>query len=190
VLPGVFHPGFFSSTSFLLEFIAGQPLKNSSLLELGCGTGLISIVASKQGALVFACDLSKTAVENATKNFKDNHVNVDLIHSDLFDAIPKKAFDWIVINPPYYARTIHSDEELAWHCGENFQYFQKLFLALNEYMHQNSQVIMVLTQGCNLERIFEIAQSHNFKFEPVKEKDVLFDGKDFLYRITPINSFV
>ena len=88
-----------------------------------------------------------------------------------------------MINPPYYARSIQNDEQLAWHCGENFQYFQRLFLNLNEYIHEKSQVIMVLTLGCDLEKVFEIAQSCHFEFEKLKEKDVLFDGKDFLYRI-------
>ena len=71
VLPGVFHPGLFSSTKFLLEFLQDQNLKNSSLLELGCGTGLISIVAAKAGAKVTACDLSLLAINTANQNFKE-----------------------------------------------------------------------------------------------------------------------
>ncbi len=35
VQPGVFHPGLFYSTKFLLEFLREQPLAGKSLLELG-----------------------------------------------------------------------------------------------------------------------------------------------------------
>ena len=43
---------------------------------------------------------------------------------------------------------------------------------------------MVLTLGCERDKIFEIAKRHLFVFELIGEKNVLFDRKDFLYRIT------
>jgi hypothetical protein len=42
---------------------------------------------------------------------------------------------------------------------------------------------MVLTKGCDLERIFEIAGSQGFHLEQIAEKKVIFDGKDFLFQI-------
>lgn len=184
VFPGVFHPGLFSSTHFMLAFLEGKSIKNSTLLELGCGTGLISIVSAKAGALVTACELSLVALKNAEHNIRQNRVSVQLIHSNLFDAIEKKTFDWIIINPPYYAKVVRNEEDLAWHCGDDFQYFHKLFSTLRDCIHPNTQVIMVLTLGCEQDKIFEIARRHLFVFELIGEKNVLFDGKDFLYRIT------
>ena len=184
VFPGVFHPGFFLSTNFILAFLEGKSLKNSTLLELGCGTALISIVSAKAGALVTACELSLVALKNAEHNIRQNRVSVQLIHSNLFDAIEKKTFDWIIINPPYYAKVVRNEEDLAWHCGDDFQYFHKLFSTLRDCIHPNTQVIMVLTLGCEQDKIFEIAKHHHFIFELIGEKNVLFDGKDFLYRIT------
>ncbi len=188
VFHGVFHPGLFYSTKFLIDYVLTQPITGESLLELGCGTGLLSIICAKNGALVTATDLSQQAIENITFNAKQNRVQIEIIHSDLFDHIGQKSFDWIVINPPYYARSIKTEEELAWHCGEEFEYFKKLFLTLKNYMHSKTQVIMVLTLGCELDRIFEISKNHRFQLELLQEKNVLFDGKDFLYRVRPINS--
>jgi release factor glutamine methyltransferase len=185
VSPGVFHPGLFSSTLFLLKFLRDKPLQAAEFLELGCGTGLISIVAAKANGKVTACDLSMAAIENAKKNFVHNKVDVQLIHSDLFDALGRKAFDWIVINPPYYARAIERESDLAWNCGEHFQYYQKLLQSLPRFVHANTEVIMVLTQGCEMNKIFDIASMHGFYFQLLMEKNVFFDGKDFLYRIKP-----
>ncbi len=186
VFPGVFHPGMFYSTKFLINFIRTQSIRNKSLLELGCGTGLISIISAKEGALVTASDLSTRAIENATANAKLHHLPITVIHSDVFDSIAQKQFDWIIINPPYYARHPKNEEELAWHCGRDFEYFKKLFGSLNNYMNATSRVIMVLTLGCELEKIFNIASENGFQFDLVMGKSVLFDGKDFLYRIKKI----
>jgi len=182
VLPGVFHPGLFSSTNFLLEFLAGQDLKNKSFLELGCGTGYLSVAAARAGATVTASDLSSMAVRNTKLNATLNKVSIKVVHSDLFVNI-SGTFDVIAINPPYYARNPENERELAWHCGENFEYFYKLFGQLCEYMHQDTTVLMVLTLGCDLEKIFLIAKENGFEFELLKEKRVLFDERDFLYRI-------
>ena len=50
IFPGVFHPGFFHSTKFILRYLADKDLRGKSFLELGCGSGLVSIVAAKAGS--------------------------------------------------------------------------------------------------------------------------------------------
>lgn len=184
VFPGVFHPGLFSSTHFLIKHLLEQDLKGKHLLELGSGTGLISVWASRQGANVLSTDLSSKAVANTTQNAQRLRSPIQVVQSDLFDKISKRIFDWIVINPPYYARAIRSEEDLAWHCGENLEYFSKLFGSLDSYMDDESQVLMNLTQeGCDLPSIFSIAEKHSFYFELLKERSALLDGKDYLFRV-------
>jgi release factor glutamine methyltransferase len=187
VQPGVFHPGLFHSTRFLLEFIEKHNLRDKNFLELGCGTALISIIAAKAGAIVTASDLSVAAIENASLNVRNAKVTVNIIHSDLFDHLFGN-FDFIVINPPYYAQKIKNEAELAWNCGEDFEYFHKLFSQLMNHIHASSQIIMVLTKGCDLQKIFSVANNAGFSFELIQEKMVLFDGRDILYQIVP-NSF-
>ncbi|HEY4653665.1 MAG TPA: methyltransferase [Cyclobacteriaceae bacterium] len=183
VFPGVFHPGLFSSTGFLLEFLADQDLKDKSLLELGCGSGLLSIAAARAGARVTASDLNAEAIRNTKQNAVRNHVSIEIVHSDLFATIPSTAFDWIVINPPYYARTPRNDEDLAWYCGENFEYFERLFRQLGSYMHEDTFVVMVLTLGCDVQKILSMTKENNFRYEVLKEKPSFFDERDFLFRL-------
>ena len=184
VLPGVFHPGLFYSTKFLIDHLAKQELSNTSFLELGCGTGLISVIAAKAGASVTASDLNSKAIQNVELNAKQNQVVVRSIHSDLFDGIKKQTFDWIIINPPYYARRPETDEGLAWYCGENFEYFQKLFTSLGQYIDDHSRVIMVLTKGSAVSEIERIGKGHHFDFTIIEENKVFFDEKDYLFRIS------
>jgi release factor glutamine methyltransferase len=183
VFPGVFHPGLFYSTKFLIDYLIVQSIRNKSLLELGCGTGLISIACAKLGATVTASDLSSTALKNAANNFQMNTVTIETIQSDLFENFGDKIFDWIIINPPYYSKNPSNESELAWNCGEHFEYFEKLFKNLHHHIHFETNVIMVLTLGCDLKNIFLVAHNHGFEFELIEERNVIFDGKDFLYRI-------
>jgi release factor glutamine methyltransferase len=184
VWPGVFHPGFFSSTVFLLQYLERTNLKNKTLLELGCGTGFISIATAKMGADVTASDLSRKAIENTLANALGAAVAIQVVHSDLFEQLKGRRFDWIVINPPYYAKKVNSESELAWNCGEDFQYFRKLFSDLKDHLTEDGQVLMVLTKGCDIETILGIAADHDLLFKKEQTKRVLFDGEDYLFRFS------
>ncbi len=187
VLPGVFHPGLFYSTKFMLQYIETLPLANKKVLELGCGSGLISVVAAKQKAIVTSSDLSVRAIGNTQQNALSNHVDLNVVHSDLFDAIDD-TFDLILINPPYYAKVPRKESEFAWYCGENFEYFKKLFSQLTAHTHERSQVVMVLTKGCDITSIEKIAKEKGFVMSVIMEKEVLFDEKDYLFSISRVTS--
>lgn len=183
VFPGVFHPGLFSSTLLIVEYLKTKVLAGQRVLELGSGTGLISVFAAKAEADVMAVDISATAIENTEANARANDVQIGVLRSDLFDGLRGQPFDWIIINPPYYAKAPQNESDFAWYCGENFEYFKKLFDRLVEFIHPDSHVLMVLTQGCDLESIFNTGHQAGYRFELLRERTSLFDGKDMLYRI-------
>lgn len=183
VMPGVFHPGLFSSTKLILSYLEKKSLQNQTLLEVGCGSGLISIMAAKQHADVTALDISKAAVANTRMNAARNHAEVRTFRSDLFTQLDQHSYDWIIINPPYYAHDPANDGERAWYCGKNHEYFRELFKGLPPFMNRTSQVIMVLTKECQLDKILALGNEAGFQFELIQETDTFFDEKDLLYRI-------
>jgi release factor glutamine methyltransferase len=183
VMPGVFHPGLFSSTGLILKYLDKQCLKNQTLLEVGCGSGLISIMAAKQQAEVTALDISKSAVANTRKNAARNHAKIHIIHSNLFTQLHHFPYDWIIINPPYYPYNPANDSEHAWYCGKNHEYFRELFKGIPPFIKRGSQVIMVLTKECQLNKIFGLGKEAGFRFELIQETNAFFDEKDLLYRI-------
>jgi release factor glutamine methyltransferase len=184
VFPGVFHPGLFSSTLLILDYLQTKVLPGQRFLELGSGTGLISVFAARAQANVMAIDISIRAIKNTEANAMTNGVRVDVLCSDLFDGLQEETFEWIIINPPYYARKPQNESDFAWYCGEDFEYFRKLFDRLGEFIRLDSQVLMILTQGCDLESIFKIGNQAGYGFELLREQRSFFDGKDMLYRIS------
>lgn len=184
VLPGVFHPGFFFSTKLLLRHLAGGPLKGRTLLELGAGSGLISLYAAQKGSIVTSTDINPLAIKCLEVNSQANGVHLEVILSDLFGNIPEIAYDIIAVNPPYYRKQPQTDAERAWYCGPDGEYFEGFFGALGGYVHDRSDVWMVLCDGCDLEMIVRLARRHGWGLKEVYARHNLLE-KSFIFRIEP-----
>ncbi|HEY1871631.1 MAG TPA: HemK2/MTQ2 family protein methyltransferase [Chitinophagaceae bacterium] len=178
----VFHPGFFFSTHLLLKQIKDLSLKNKMFLEPGAGSGLLSIYAAKQGANVTATDINPLAVECIKQNALQNNAEIDVIESDLFNNIPPQKFDVIVINPPYYKKTPESFADYAWNCGANGEYFQKLFYRLNDYIHAETKILMVLCDGCDIAMVRSIADENDFDMKTIFIKQNMIEN-NFIFSI-------
>ena len=117
--------------------------------------------------------MEKASVKNA--------LPVQIINSNLFDKLHEKHFDYIIINPPYYPKAPKNDKQHAWFCGENFEYFEKLFEQLPSYI-EHSEVLMILSEDCDLEKISTIAQQYDLKFKKVLEKKVMTET-NYIYKV-------
>ena len=90
---------------------------NDKVLDLGCGYGVVGILAGKQigGQNIVMCDISETAIEYAKINAVHNQVsNLTILQSDGFQNISANDFTLILSNPPY-----HTDFSVAKHFIED-----------------------------------------------------------------------
>jgi release factor glutamine methyltransferase len=180
--PQVFHPGFFTSTQLLLQYINRLPVQGKNLLELGAGSGLIAIHAAKKGSVVTATDINPAAIEYMKRNSMQNKVKLEIMQSDLFADIPNQSFDIIAINPPYYKKQPVTLQDYAWYCGENGEYFSGLFSQLTGYIHDKTEIIMVLCDGCDIKMIETAAARNGFKLQLMLTKQNMLE-KNFIYKI-------
>jgi release factor glutamine methyltransferase len=182
VRPGVFFPGFIFSTRLFLQFIEQLDLKGKTFLELGAGSGIISLFAASRGAVVTASDINPLAVQNIGENATMNKIKLTIIESDLFERISQSTFDFIIISPPYYPKDPANCSEMAWFCGKNFEYFERLFQQLPGFYDHSSQVLMILSEDCNILRIKEIAASNGFEFSLLFQK-MKFGEWNYIFRL-------
>jgi release factor glutamine methyltransferase len=103
LLPGVFAPPHCLSTRFFADSIPYP--RGGTLLEMGCGSGVISVMAVLRGcARVTAADISPAAVANTRMNTARHAVSdrVRVIRSDLFGGLePLERYDLIFWNSPF-----------------------------------------------------------------------------------------
>lgn len=185
VPPDVFHPGFFHSTSLLVKHIKNLGLENKIFLELGAGSGLISIVAAKRKAIVTASDINPIAIDHLKTNAVKNNVTLHIIHSNMFENIPLQIFQVMIINPPFYKRNPETYKDHAWYCGDNGEFFQNLFEGLSDYSDEHSHIAMILSEDCDLQMISSYAAVNYFKMTCI-EKHRNFMEQNFIYKIEPV----
>jgi release factor glutamine methyltransferase len=176
----VFPPKFTISTKILLEYLKPLYLQEKSFLELGCGSGIISLFAASKGANVTASDINQVAVDQLKEASVANEISLNVVHSDLFENLSDQQFDYIIINPPYYPKAPKDDKERAWFCGEHFEYFEKLFQQLPKHLAPNTW--MILSEDCEIEHIQQIASKNKLSFELILEKSVVKE-KNYIFSI-------
>lgn len=95
---GVFSKkGLDFGTRSLLENL---PKLTGNVLDFGCGYGPIGIyLKTKYPVQVTMIDINKRAVNLAKKNCEINHVECNVVLSDMYENITQK-YDYIITNPP------------------------------------------------------------------------------------------
>lgn len=94
-----FGTGHHQTTKLMAEALLNVPSFPTSVLDMGCGTGVLAIIAEKLGAKeVVAIDIEEWAYENTIENAARNGCqNIESIRGGV-DAIPNKKFDLILAN--------------------------------------------------------------------------------------------
>jgi ribosomal protein L11 methyltransferase len=72
-----FGTGHHFTTNSCILAISNYIKKDDLLLDVGCGSGVLSISASKLGAVVDICDTDPLALQNSISNFKANNCNIN-----------------------------------------------------------------------------------------------------------------
>ncbi len=95
-----FGTGYHETTSLLISELMDADLKGKSLLDMGCGTSILAILASMRGAnLLTAIDIDQWSVSNSKENIRLNHVqNITVELGDASSLEGRTPFDVIIAN--------------------------------------------------------------------------------------------
>lgn len=90
-------------TEELADLIIKENKHSNSFLDIGTGSGCIPVSIKKNisSAKVYACDISKEALQVAQKNADTHKTDIHFFETDILNESISEKFDVIVSNPPY-----------------------------------------------------------------------------------------
>ncbi len=94
-----FGTGHHQTTRLMIEKMLDFDFQDKVVLDMGCGTGILSILASKLGASeVIALDIDKWSYANTLENIQRNSIqNIQVLHGGN-ESLPEKKFDVVLAN--------------------------------------------------------------------------------------------
>ncbi len=157
--------------------IIDNVIPEGKILEIGAGTGIISIFFALKGYDVTSSDISEHSIDLIGKNAKKNHANLDIIKSNLFENI-HGIYDTIIFNPPYLPV---ENESLQWSGGKDgFGTTGKFLDSAYKYLNKNGNIYIILSDLTNVEKFIE--KYRIYTFERVKCEHFDFESI-ILYRL-------
>jgi len=92
-----FGSGHHATTFSCLEAISEYVVSDSSVIDVGCGSGILGLACKKLGAHVELCDTDPLSVESCKENFELNKENYDKLWEGSIDKA-KTTYDVVIAN--------------------------------------------------------------------------------------------
>ena len=110
-----FGTGHHETTQLMMKYILELNISEFMVCDIGCGTGILSILAEMKGAKkIDAVDISKNCCNNTLSNIKLNNCDKIFVHNSNSKILHGKLYDLILSNMTY--------DKLS----KNFKNFSKL----------------------------------------------------------------
>ena len=155
--------------------IQNSKVKIKNILDVGCGTGLLSLMVSqKNNVLIDAIEIDKDAAKQAIENVKaspwKNRINV--IHADVLQWKPNKKYDCIISNPPFYEAELKSGKkakDVAQH--EEGLKLSELFFFIKTHLAEEGVLYLLLPAKREIEikKLWELHHLYLHKIMRVKQ---------------------
>lgn len=161
-----------------LKYLKKLNVNNPDILEIGTGSGCISISLNKKiNSKIFAIDISDKAIELAEQNAKSNGANIEFLKVDVNDFNTDQKFDLIISNPPYVPYDSKVDVKTKYEpqnaifAEQDGIYFYKLIIEKFKY-NLKSRYLIAFEIGDNQGNEIEKLAKENLKDVFVKiERD-------------------
>lgn len=163
-------------TYLLIESI--NPLNSQNALEIGAGSGIISLHLANHIDRVFACDINPYSLFLSKRNANINSIkNVHFFSSNIFSSIKSGAlFDIIVFNPPYLPVESPPKKliDLSYHGGVDGGSHIRAFLNnFRHYLSKSGRVYLLQSSLYPLDNTIEYIITN--KFEYIIKKSLKLD---------------
>ena len=146
-----------------IEYIKKLKLENGSLIDLGTGSGCISIVLKKEleSLNITGLDISNKALKLARKNAKNNKADINFIKENIFKFKPVNKYDILISNPPYITEddeispNIKYEPKKAIFTNDGLKYYRHIMSTCSNYLNNKNLIAFEIgdKQGKDLKKL-------------------------------------
>lgn len=133
-----------SDSLFLFDFAKSFLRPHFEILDIGCGSGIIGLLCARDfGVKATLVEKDHLSAFLAHKNAVLNHLNAEVLYSDIFEATFDKKFNAILSNPPFYRNDIIDSCNERIKIARNARYmpFDLLCKKVKRSLHPNGHFI-------------------------------------------------
>jgi release factor glutamine methyltransferase len=176
VYPSVFSPKYFHDTEIFARHLPVIP--GQALLEIGPGTGAVSIAAAYRGAeRIVAIGINPQEVVNTQANIEAHHLEerISARQGDLYDALADdEKFDTIFWNVPFglvpKKKKLSALEKAIYDPG--YQSIARFFREASQYLRPCGGLVIGFSSTLGkLERLTRLAHKGGFRLLPLYEEE-------------------
>jgi len=188
VRPTVFHPRYFITSAFFATFLDGLDLSGKRVVDVGTGSGILSLAAARAGAIgVTAVDINSNAALTAAENARANGLGdrVKPVCSNLFSAFaPTALFDVIISSPPSFPVEPRDIADRAWHAGPNYRDIAPLFEQARARLAPGGCFYILLSSDSDLALLSKLIELARFQARLVAKRSLLIESL-LIYALQP-----
>jgi release factor glutamine methyltransferase len=155
--------------------------KGAQVLDVGTGSGVLSILASEKAEKVLAVDLNPYSVHCAKENAALNHVRdkIAFMQADLLTALTENAkFEMILFNAPYLPAAESESESWigrSWAGGINGrQVIDRFIPQASSHLKPSGRILLMQSTLANIEETLRKFGDHNLKPNIIAERKLPF----------------
>ena len=163
IFPNVMSPKYDRSAQMIISMMPDQ--KGKKVLEIGCGTGILSIHSALQGAIsITSIDINPTAIKNTKENFAKYSINnSEVFLSDLFENVIG-TFDTIIFNAPFNGNQALDILELGT-SDYNYETLTRFFSEASRYIQEDGEILLGFANTGDNDLVHKLIKENNLEIK-------------------------
>ena len=179
--------------SYLLQKYVEKYSKGCELvLDMGTGTGIQAVTASKNSGFVLACDINLNAAEHLKEEIKKNKINnIEVFCSDLFEFLhgkyfdvksrrivkstKKNKFDLMVFNPPYLIKEYRITDFAIFGGKRGYETTGRFINECSDFLKDDGKVLITGSSLVNNDKLKEIIDNNLLEAGKLESQHFFFE---------------
>lgn len=145
------------------------------VLDMGTGSGIQAIEASKNADSVLAVDISPAALLAAKKNSEKHGIrNIRFRRSDLFSSL-KGRFDLIIFNPPYLPQDKGIKDNAIYGGKQGHETVERFLLEAGRHLEDDGKILLLFSSLTGKRKVEDLISLNLFEHRQLSSQHIFFE---------------